>query len=380
MGKIIDNTQKNLIYLLACSLENVSPKLKYLKDLDTKRLYRYSHIHSIASIIGSALAKSDNLSLFFNEEEIKYWQMSVNNALKKRIQFDMERKEITSFLDKAGIWYCPLKGIIIQDLYPSFEMREMADNDLLYDSGKRDLLMEYMNKRGYEIEFSGVTNHDEYIKPPIFNFEFHSKLFRSIFSEKFTDYYDHINDKLIEDGNDSFGRHMSREDFYIYFVAHAYKHYKRGGTGLRTLSDFYVINKAYRDNFNWNYTKNELQKLGIAGFEGINRRIAKKIFSKPEDVFPSIDTLSEKELRLLTYMANSGTYGQEEDEIKGRLKEGRLAFVISRLFPNEAYYREAHPFIYKHPYLKIFFLPYRWSSRLILNRRRILKEIKILLK
>lgn len=365
---------------MACGLENLSPNLNYLNNLDAKLLYRYSHIHSIASMIGISLSKAYNLSLFFNEEEIKYWQMSVNNALKKRIQFDIERKEITNFLDKERIWYCPLKGIIIQDLYPSFEMREMADNDLLYDASKRNQLMDYMKKRGYEIEFLGVTNHDEYIKPPVFNFEFHSKLFRSIFSERFSDYYNHINDKLIEDGGDSSGRHMKCEDFYIYFVAHAYKHYKQGGTGLRTLSDFYVINKAYRGNFDWYYTKNELRKLGIAGFEGINRRMAKKIFSKPEEVFTTIENLSEKELRLLTYIANSGTYGQEEEELREGMKSGKLCYAISRLFPNSNYYKEAHPFIYKHPYLKILFLPYRWSSRLIINRKRILKEIEMLLK
>ena len=380
MEKILNKTHKNLIYLMACSLDPCPPDLKRLEDPDTRLLYRYSHIHSIASMVGCALLKSDGLHDLFSDEEIKYWEMSVNSAVKKRIQFDAERRTILSYMEKNGIWYSPLKGILIQDMYPGFEMREMADNDILYDAGKRALLMEYMQKRGYKIEFTGVTNHDEYIRPPVFNFEFHSQLFRGIFSEIFTEYYDRINEKLLTDEGSPFSRHMTIEDFYIYFTAHAYKHYKQGGTGLRTLADFYVINKKYKGSFDWNYIRGELRKLGISGFESVNRRLAKKLFSDPAEVFQNISDLTEKEMRILIYTANAGTYGRQEDEIKNRMKSGKMPYVLSRLFPNDAYYREAHPFIYKYPILKIFFLPYRWITRLASNKKNIIQEIKVLLK
>lgn len=55
-------------------------------------------------------------------------------------------------------------------------MREMADNDLLIDERYREDIKKYMLNRGYSIHFAGVTNHDEYTKPPVYNFEFHTRL------------------------------------------------------------------------------------------------------------------------------------------------------------------------------------------------------------
>lgn len=44
---------------------------------------------------------------------------------------------------------------------------------------------------------------------------------------------------------DGYEKHFSREDFYIYLVAHEYKHYFLGGTSLRSLADTYIYLKKY---------------------------------------------------------------------------------------------------------------------------------------
>lgn len=43
-------------------------------------------------------------------------------------------KERRYFLfEKAGIWYLPLKGVILKEMYPVYGIRQMADNDILFD-------------------------------------------------------------------------------------------------------------------------------------------------------------------------------------------------------------------------------------------------------
>ena len=50
---------------------------------------------------------------------------------------DAERHRLEKNLTEHGIWYMPLKGSILKDWYPKFGMREMADNDILFDASKR---------------------------------------------------------------------------------------------------------------------------------------------------------------------------------------------------------------------------------------------------
>lgn len=53
----------------------------------------------------------------------------------------------------------------------------------------------------------------------------------------------------------------SPEDFYVYFIAHEYKHFSMSGTGLRSVLDTYVLlmdGKA--DKLDWGYIHGELKK------------------------------------------------------------------------------------------------------------------------
>ena len=93
-----------------------------------------------------------------------------------------------------------------------------------------------------------------------------------------TDYYDDIKNRLIKDEGNKYGFHFGDEDFYIYFTAHAYKHYKEGGTGFKTLTDFFVLNKSYGDTLDRKYINTELDKLGIRDFENDMRLLSEKLF------------------------------------------------------------------------------------------------------
>lgn len=65
----------------------------------------------------------------------------------------------------------PLKGSILKDWYPKFGMREMADNDILFDASKRKEVKAIFQGRGYTVKEYDKSNHDAYEKPPIYNFE-----------------------------------------------------------------------------------------------------------------------------------------------------------------------------------------------------------------
>ena len=90
--------------------------------------------------------------------------------------------------------YLPLKGIILKDYYPSVGMRQMSDNDILFDADAWERMEKHMISECYKAEYVG-KGHDE----------------------RWVEYYSDIKDRLIPDRTDDrcYGYHMSDEDFYI---------------------------------------------------------------------------------------------------------------------------------------------------------------------
>ena len=375
---------KSLTYLTACALNDKTPDMALVPDDEFFKIFELSKLHSVTSIVSFAFNKYDD-SRLTNDYKLA-WDMSAVTAFKRRALFDAERQQICMFLEQNGIWHIPLKGVILQDLYPHYEMREMADNDLLIDERYREDIKKYMLNRGYSIHFAGVTNHDEYTKPPVYNFEFHTRLFQYTFSEKFAEYYNNVKTKLIKDEGSEYGFHFTNEDFYIYMMAHAYKHFKEGGTGIRSLTDVYIFNKACGDVLDRQYLSEEFSKLGIRGFEIMCRKVSKLLFTDPGKTLDAIENLTPSQRRFLVFLSYTGAYGTDEEFVKSKFKKitgsdkmtfaNKLKYYNSRLFPGESYYEEAHPVLYKHKILRPGFLMYRAVNRLIVNRKKIINELK----
>ena len=66
------------------------------------------------------------------------------------------------------------------------------------------------------------------------------------------DYYRDVASRLIqEDGTCE--RRFSPEDFYIYLIAHEYRHFSHSGTGLRSLLDVYLFWKKHGEQLDGEY-------------------------------------------------------------------------------------------------------------------------------
>jgi hypothetical protein len=56
---------------------------------------------------------------------------------------------------------------------------------------------------------------------------------------------------------------LEPEDFYIYQMGHLYKHYSKGGSGIRSVLDTYIYLKRYEDILDRGYLDKEFEKMGI---------------------------------------------------------------------------------------------------------------------
>ena len=381
----ITRTSEQLLYLMACALQGVSAREENLADADLKQLLIMARKHSVASMVCMALEKT---AVFANADEAakKQWLDAKNKAVRKNMLLDAERKAILHELEIQGIWYMPLKGSILKDWYQKPGMREMADNDILFDPSGREQVREIFQNRGYKTVSFGKINHDEYEKPPIYNFEMHVSLFHGMYKE-FTKQYENVKERLLPVDGTAYQFAFTPEDFYVFVLAHAHKHYSHSGTGVRTLADLYVMDRHLGDIMDRDEVEQKLTQLGIAEYEQHSRVLAEKLFSA---VRPLAEIeLTEDEKEMLLYYCDATTYGTVGNSVNNRLHElqedseditlwTKLNYCGVRLFPGREFCKYAYPFVYKHPWTMPFFWVWRIVDKGITHRRKVKQELKAL--
>ena len=188
----------DLIYLLSCAVNGITPDAIRVQAIDMDELYDFCKSYTLRGAVYIALKSAGVTDKAFDQ--------AYNKAVRKNVLLDIERTAILAEFEKRGIWYMPLKGAILKDMYPENGMREMSDNDILYDVDHRKTAKEIMIERGYKVKYFGSGNCDEYLKPPIYNYELHNSFFNptSPATVKIYEYYRNIKQRLIKDPDNEY--------------------------------------------------------------------------------------------------------------------------------------------------------------------------------
>lgn len=376
----MEKTSEFLIYLMACSLQGTKPEETLLANIDMEALLRLAKAHSVSAMVCMALEQTDAFQHAAETTRLK-WLDAKNKAVRKNMLLDAERHQLEKEFAEHGIWYMPLKGSILKDWYPKFGMREMADNDILFDPAGRKQVREIFQNRSYKTVSFRKGNHDVYEKAPIYNFEMHVSLFNGTYKE-LTEQYENVKERLLPVDGTAYQFAFTPEDFYVFVLAHAHKHYSHSGTGIRTLADIYIVNQKLGGTMNWEYVDSELRGLGIFSYERESRELAQKLFGIAE--LPTKANLSEAEQQMLAYYLGASTYGTIENRTLNQMQKlqpdggaitahTKRKYLLSRIFPGREWCKACAPTVYKYPVL----LPFFWVWRLAVKgvkRRDIAKQ------
>lgn len=349
-----------LILLLRCALNATAVDESLLTEVDMMALLKLAKSRSVAAMTCAALEKTETFRAMTAQDR-RQWTDTRDRAVRKSILFDTERSYLFKEFENKGIRYMPLKGIITKSLYPAAGMREMADNDIWFDPARREEVKSIFLDHGYTVTAFGGDSHDVYMKEPFYNFELHPSLSEKTGHSVSTPF----EDRLLRDAEEGFAYHFSAEDFYIYSVDHAHRHFTGYGNGIRALADFYVLNRNFDPGFDQGYVDSQLTDMGLSVFEAQSRRLAFLLFSPDGSAGGSILTPSEQEL--LTAYLNSSTYGDQGTYIhnalqgimqqKGcSLRAAKIRYAISRAFPGRGYIL---PFAERH----FWIIPFYWIWR-----------------
>ena len=355
----------NIIYLSGCVLKGEKADKNRISKIDLEALYNASKRQSMTAIVGKTLQDAGVKNEAFEQALAK--------SVRKNVLLKRELKTITDAFEKNHIWYLPLKGCILMDYYPSIGLRQMSDIDILVDSSCAQLIKIIMADLGFETVSFNRGTHDIYHKKPIYDIEIHRSLIPEMKELSVIEEYYKNPTRILKTTDSEFGRKLSKEDFYIYMIAHAYKHYIIGGTGLRSLMDIYVYLSKFEKNMDMIYVSKELKKLEISNFEETIKKLSFNLYNG--------NRLSDDEKEMLKYIYNSGTYGNMKHYWENRIKRhkgSKVNYMLKRIFITGEQVQKCYPFFYKLP----IFLPALWIYRILraifVRHKKIKTEMKVL--
>lgn len=356
---------KKYLHLLALYLNQKEEPDLIINDEELSFFIKLSKRHSLNAFLYQALINSH---ASFSKENVNKLEQYYLANVRKSVLFEKEREELFAFLNESHIDYLPLKGLILKDDYLDPYTREFADNDILFDDKNSSLIKKFFVSHQYSVESYKKSNHDIYLKKPFYNFEMHRALFypREDNKKNITYFKNYLSKAPLKD---QYEHYLKDEDFYIYFIAHTYKHFHVSGCGIRTLIDIYLYLK--NRSLDFVYINQELNKLDLYNFETMIKNLSFKLFNEED--------LSEKEEEILLYIASSGTYGTLEHSVdKGVKEKGKFGYMMKRIFPPYSFYKSAYPWAY----YTVILIPIAWLCRffriLFKNPKKATQELKMI--
>ena len=362
----------SLIELCTCVVNDRIPDPEETQKINRDHLYAAAQKHMLTAMAAYALKLAGINDRRFEQDYYK--------AIRKVAAMEIDKERLFDRMEEEKIWYMPLKGSVLKDLYPSIGLRQMSDFDILFDERYKKEVRNIFRELGYTCKHFGEGNHDVYEKEPVCHFEMHRTLFDAsnpVMKKIYEEYMD-VKSRLIKDEGREYGCHFDNNDFYIYIIAHEYKHYNGGGTGLRSLLDTYVIWQKWGTELDPDYIAGETKRLGIFEFEQKNRQLALDLFSgKP---------LTESERKMLDYILMSGTYGNLKNNVEHKInrngggRKGKQKYIFRKLFLPMDIIKSYYPFYYKYKiFLPVLFV-YRLIKAATFKRKKVMNELRILKK
>lgn len=304
-------------------------------------------------LIFGALVRTDNVP--DNLKELL--RSRLRFCVMKTLAQVTELKDLIDGLEKAGIKNQPLKGACLRLLYPSPEMREMSDIDILIADEQMDAAGKVLVELGYTLEQS-VKHHDIYSKKPFLIVEAHRAMYDKTVDGNQYEYFKSFERAVLTVGK-KYTYEFKKEDFYVYMIAHMAKHFYAMGCGIRNLVDIYIYLEKYGKELDRAYIKNELETCGIYDFAMHLEKLA-YIWLGGEKSDKFYDDLFQ-------YMSDCGIYGKDENGIWHKFSEDKFEgkkVTKAKLkrwyyFPPLFYMAEYYPWLERFPFL----LPVAWLIR-----------------
>lgn len=360
--------QQGFLQILRAGVTNEKQVLP--DGFNADRLYDAARVHHLIGIVykGALLCGIDT--------ELPVMKKLFLGAIKEGAIHSRqlhEYEELKKRLNKLGVEYMPIKGILIKELYFDPTLRYMNDIDILIHRSDYKQIKKMLMEFGYTFRCESDSEYI-WIKRGILNLELH----KSLISSQNEDFYGYFGDgwnKAVKKGEYEYG--LKDEDEFIYIFCHFAKHYRYCGVGAKYIVDLLMYRK--NKNLDFEYVERELDKIGVLEFY---RNIEKVI-----DCWFNGDSMDEKTEFISNFILISGAYGSHHNEIASLVLQkkvtrrdfgtsSKVKLFVMRTFPTLSVMRVHYKYLEKCRFLLPFAWVHRWLRTLIKKRKNIAKHLR----
>ncbi|MCI8618738.1 MAG: nucleotidyltransferase family protein [Oscillospiraceae bacterium] len=260
---MMDSTHQLYLTLLADHIWGrktvVQPDL-----VDWVRLQYIIRIQSMSGIayvqLRDALSGMPEHALFLSD---------LRNRFAAEVFYAVCRKEDFSALEAVltahQIAFLPVKGSVLSQYYPVWQLRTMGDVDFLIHTEDRARVDELMRDLGYTFfsDTEAVWSYDRDVN----HYEIHDHIFYEPMANDF-DYQGYF------DGAWEYARSLPGvtrfevdESFhFLYLIAHTAKHILHKGSGFRPFVDMALMVQKVGERMRWDWITSELERLRLLKF------------------------------------------------------------------------------------------------------------------
>ena len=368
-----NNTQGLLmLYLISSVLNRREPNRTVVSEIDQSVILSVARKHSLAALTVYAMKYA---GVPCDEAYQKYYWP----AVRKKILVEKQRTRLFDLFEKEGINHLPMKGIVLEKLYPEAGLREMADNDILIDKDRAADARQLMESAGYTCQSYGCIHHDVYVKSPFFVFELHRTVFDETNHPEYRRYYSDISGLVVKDDGNDHGYHFSLEEFYLHVIFHAMSHYQTTGIGLRTVVDAYLYLRAYAEKMDWVYIRNKLSLVdGAAEFEDLLHSAVRAMEMLPDEMQRCTELAGFLQYSHTSVRENVILHNLENAHAEKGLK-GKMSYIAMRVRAVNRSLQEEYPKLEKCRYLRPLYLVGRLFSMMKYRKRALRKELSMLI-
>ena len=250
---------------------------------------------------------------------------------------------------------------------------------LLTEDGIDDVRA-HMERLGYTTKIFDSGKDDCYDLPPFLHVEMHRELVPSGSPiPGLSDYYVDPWRRAVSDTDHLY--HFSWDDYYLFLLAHFYRHFQVGGSGIRNVMDIHVFLQNHKQDLHEEYLAAELEKLHMTDFRADMEARAERWFGvaaeRQNTPGPQQDTCEQTPVNRhredIDYLLfSSGAYGlvsysmdfalnRQAEEHRSKLTTG-LSYLQKIVFPNYDYMMLSYPWMTGAPRAS---LPLLWVYRIV---------------
>ena len=331
-------------------------------------LFRLAKKHDLLHLVAAALERN-GLALDEGLQERCFQYQTAALLRYEQSQYALE--ELSAFFVTNKIPYIPLKGAVIRCYYPEPWMRTSCDLDILVPENMVEQTAALMEKElGYRRR--DKTYHDVSLMSPLgVHVELHFNIKENM------DNIDSLLGRVWEfatpENEGTACRVLTPEYQLFHLLAHMSYHFVHGGCGVRTVLDWWVLNRSF--DYDAVKLKEMCESAGIARFcEAVDALSHGWFDAKP---------LSDLCVQMQAFILYGGVYGNLENRIAVQRadkteRKGKGQYILARAWLPLSELRTSDPILEKYPVLQPFCQLARWVSAIKSGRiKKSVTEIKV---